>query len=191
MLQKTATLGLVYHYQFKKVLGGLFCSSTEDPICTFADADFAGQLDDRKSTSGMVFLFNGTAIMWWSKTIKTVACSSQDAEFMSLSDACREVCFIQNLLASLGYEVDKTTLFGDNKGSLCLAKNPQDHQKSKHIEVRYFFIRQKVEENRVKVQYVNTTDQLADLLTKALAAPQHQKLTLAVMGYTHKSFDEV
>ena len=110
---------------------------------------------------------------------------------MSLSDACREVCFIQNLLASLGYEVDKTTLFGDNKGSLCLAKNPQDHQKSKHIEVRYFFIRQKVEENRVKVQYVNTTDQLADLLTKALAAPQHQKLTLAVMGYTHKSFDEV
>ena len=137
----------------------------------------------------MVMLFNGTAIMWWSKIIRTVACSSQDAEFMSLSDACREVCFIQNLLNSIGYKVDKTKLFGDNKGSLCLAKNPQDHQKSKHIEVRYFFIRQKVEEGRVQVHYVNTVEQLADLLTKALPAPQHMKLTLTVMGHSCETFE--
>ena len=68
--------------------------------------------------------------------------------------------------------VDKTTLFGDNKGSLCLAKDPADHQKSKHIAVRYFFIRQRVEMQQVQVFYVKTTEQLADLLTKALATAQ-------------------
>lgn len=103
---------------------------------------------------------------------------------MALSDACREVVFIQSLLNSIGFHVDKTTLFGDNKGSLCLAKDPADHQKSKHIAVRYFFIRQRVEMQQVQVFYVKTTEQLADLLTKALATAQHTSLTLAVLGHS-------
>ena len=80
-----------------------------------------------------------------------VACSSQDTEFMALSDACCEVVFIQNLLNSISFHVNKMTLFGDNKGSLCLAKDPTDHQKSKHIAVHYFFIHQCVEEQQVQV----------------------------------------
>ena len=81
-------------------------------VCAFSDADWpwAGQLDDRKSTSGIVLMFNGTAITWWSRVIHLIACSSQDAEFMSLSDASREVVRIQNLLNSIGFHVDKTTL---------------------------------------------------------------------------------
>ena len=108
---------------------------------------------------------------------------------MALSDSCREVCFVQNLLNSIGYKVDKTSLFGDNKGSLVLAKNPSDHQKSKHIEIRYFFVRQKVEERRVQVFYVKTTDQLADLLTKALDPKQHERLSLAIMGHSLDHFN--
>jgi hypothetical protein len=186
---KTKGLGLLYHRTCQSVLGGLFYARPESPVCAFSDAAFADQLSDRKSTAGMVLMFNGCSIMWWSKIIRTVACSSQDAEFMALSDSCREVCFIQNLLNSIGYHVTKSSLFGDNKGSLCLAKNPGDHQKSKHIEVRYFFIRQKVEEERVQVAYVKTTDQLADLLTKALDTKQHERLSLAVMGHSTSSFD--
>ena len=106
---------------------------------------------------------------------------------MALSDSCREVCFIQNLLDSLGYQVTKTPLYGDNQGSLALAKNPSDHQKSKHIEVRYFFVRQKVDEGRVQVMYVKTTDQLADVLTKALDAKQHERLSLIIMGHTESA----
>ena len=128
-LAGTKPLGLLYHHRFTSVLGGVFYSHIRlpsefpDVVCAFSDADWAGQLgsDDRKSTSGMVLMFNGTAITWWSRVIHLVACSSQDAEFMALSDACREVVFIQNLLNSIGFHVDKTTLFGDNKGSLCLA----------------------------------------------------------------------
>ena len=107
---------------------------------------------------------------------------------MALSDSCREVCFVQNLLDSVGYHVDKTSLFGDNKGSLVLAKNPADHQKSKHIEVRYFFIRQKVAEQRVEVIYCKTTDMLADVLTKSLDMKQHERLSLAIMGHSTSSF---
>ena len=98
------------------------------------------------------------------------------------SDTVREVCFIQNLLSSLGFAVDNTSVFGDNKGSLTLAAHPSDHQKSKHIEVRYFWIRQKVEERRCTLKYVQTTDQLADMLTKALPDAQHNRLALIMMG---------
>ena len=103
---------------------------------------------------------------------------------MVLSNASREVVFIQNFLNSIGFHVDKTSLFVDNKGSLCLAKDPADQQKSKHIAVRYFFIRQRVEEQRVQVFYVRTTEQLTDLLTKALAKAQHTSFTLAVLGHS-------
>ena len=87
---------LFYHHKFTSVLGGVFYSRTRlpsefpDVACAFSDADWAGQLGDRKSTSSMVFIFNGTAIIWWSRVIRLVACSSQDAEFMALSDALRE-----------------------------------------------------------------------------------------------------
>ena len=189
-LAGTKQLGLLYHHQFTSVLGGVFyshiCLPSEFPdvVCAFSDADWAGQLDDHKSTSGMVLMFNGAAITWWSQVIHLVACSSQDAEFMSLSDACCEVVFIQSLLNSISFHVDKMTLFSDNKGSLCLAKDPADHQKSKHIAVRYFFICQCVEMQQVQVCYVKTTEQLADLLTKALTTAQHTILTLAVLGHS-------
>ena len=101
---------------------------------------------------------------------------------MALSDASREVIFIRNLLQGIGYKLEgPTALFGDNNGSLALANNPCD-QKSKHLEVRYFFVRQKVEQGRVAVTRVSTQDQLADVLTKALAQPQHERLCLIIMG---------
>ena len=180
---KTKHLGLLYHCTLRSVLGGLFASDFEHPVSAFSDASWADRLDDRKSTAGMVLLFNGTAIMWWSKVLRTVACSSQDAEFMALSDTSREVMFIRNLLKGIGYKLQgPTALFGDNNGSLALANNPCDHQKSKHLEVRYFFVRQKIEDRQVSVHWASTVDQLADGLTKALPQPQHERLFLLIMG---------
>ena len=91
--------------------------------------------------------------------------------------------FIQNLLLSIGFEIGQVPLFGDNKGSICLAKDPQDHQKSKHISVRYFYIRQRYEEGRIDIKYVKTAEQLADAMTKALLKEQHERLVLTIMGY--------
>ena len=121
--------------------------------------------------------------MWWSEIIRVVALSSQDAEFMALSDASREVLFLQNLLASIGCVTPKTPLFGDNRGSIVVTNRPGGHQKTKHIDIRYFFIRQQVEDGRIEVKYVSTVDQLADVLTKALGRLQHTKLVRTLMGY--------
>jgi len=179
----TPKLGLMYHAHHRSILSGLWICTDDNPIVSFSDADFAGQIDDRRSTSGMMLLFNGTAISWWSRTIKTVACSTQDAEYMALSDTARETMFCRNLLGLLGFQLNTTPVYGDNNGSLALAANPGgEHQRSKHIDVRYHYVRQVQELKEVATLKVGTDWQLADFLTKALAFIQHQFLVLIAMG---------
>ena len=187
-LGRTKKLHLRYRHQISSFLGGLFKSGEfpqfeHVPIHGFSDSDYAGQ-DDRRSTGGMFIMFCGAALMWWCRIIRTVALSSQDAEFMALSDTSREVLYVQNLLLEIGFLEEDTTLpiFGDNRGAISLANTPGCTQKSKHLDVRYFFVQQKVEEGRISVHWVVTTEQLADLLTKALAYHQHMRFTLAAMG---------
>ena len=86
----TPKLGLRYHGTHRSILSGLWSCTDNNPIVSFSDADFAGESDFRRSTEGMLLLFNGTVISWWSRTIKTVACSTQDAEYMALSDTARD-----------------------------------------------------------------------------------------------------
>ena len=174
------SFGLRFHYELRKVAGAFLYTGA--PVTAYSDASFADG-EDRRSTAGGVVMFNGTAIMWWSKTLKTVALSSQDAELMALSDCTREVVFLQNLLDSVGYSVPKVRLHGDNVGSLFVAENPGDHQKTKHIEVRYFFVRQKVEEGRVVLRFVPTAQQYADGLTKALAKGPHREGFATIQGF--------
>ena len=174
------SFGLRFHHGLRKVAGAFYYTGA--PVTAYSDASFADR-DDRKSTAGVLLLFNGTAIMWSSKTLKTIACSSQDAELMALSDCSREIVFLQNLLDSIGYSIPKVRLRGDNMGSLFVAENPANHQKTKHIEVRYFFVRQKVEEGRIVLSFVPTAEQQADFLTKALGKFLHRALTASAMGY--------
>ena len=179
----TPKLGLKYHGTHRSILSGLWKCTNDNPIVSFSDADFAGQLDDRKSTEGALVLFNGTAISWWSRTIKTVACSTQDAEYMALSDTARETMFCRNLLCLLGFELSTTPLYGDNNGSLALAANPGgEHQRSKHIDVRYHYVRQQIEEKFIAALKIGTKYQLADFTTKAIAVTQFMFLALIAMG---------
>ena len=184
-LRGTMDLQLLYHA--KPFFGGISKSVNfpdDTPVWAYSDAAWADQ-HDRKSTGGMFLFFNGSAIMWWCRTLQTVALSSQDSEFMTLSDSSRELVFLQNLLCSVGYLTKDVSaqLFGDNRGSITLANTPGDHQKSKHLDVRYFYVRQKIDDGRLEVKWVPTTHQLADLLTKALPDKQHKLLTFVVMGH--------
>lgn len=151
--------------------------SISTPIKAYTDADWAGQQDTRKSTGGLILQFNGSAVSWSSKTLRTIALSSQDAEYMALSDGSREVVYVRNVLTTLGFNLSSTDLFGDNNGSLAVAKNPAAHQKTKHIQVRYHYIRQLTEDKTIDLKRVDTQDQLADVMTKSLSAQQHQTLT--------------
>jgi hypothetical protein len=125
----------------------------------FADAAYANH-DDHKSTSGYVFLTAGGAITWKSKKQTTIALSSTQAEYIALSEAGRKACWLRNLFQELGYPQEYPTLIkGDNDGSISMAKNPQFHNRSKHIEIRWHWIRELVENNLIEIDSCHDPDQ--------------------------------
>jgi len=141
----------------------------------FADAAFANH-DDHKSTSGYVFLAAGGAITWKSKKQTTIALSTTQAEYVALSEAAREACWLRNLFDELGYPQENPTLIkGDNDGSISMAKNQQFHNRSKHIAIRWHWVRELIEQNLVTIENCRDPEQTADVLTKALACLKHNK----------------
>ena len=136
----------------------------------FSDSDWASSKEDRKSTTGYCFLLNseGPLISWKSKKQQTVALSSCEAEYMALTAATQEAIFISNLAEEFDIVADAPTpIFGDNQGSIALVKNPVSHEKSKHIDIKHHFVREKFNDGVIDVTYVPTKENVADLMTKA------------------------
>lgn len=134
----------------------------------YSDADYAGDRQTRRSTSAYVFLFGGNVISWSSERQKCVALSTTESEYMAASNAIKELLWLQNLLMELiGADV-KTTFLMDNQSAIRLIKNPEFHKRTKHIDVRYHFIREKFEEGRFNLDFVPSEEQVADVLTKGL-----------------------
>ncbi|KAK1413456.1 hypothetical protein QVD17_35229 [Tagetes erecta] len=135
----------------------------------YCDADYAGDLDTRRSTTGYVFKMGSSAVVWCSKRQPTVSLSTTEAEYRAAAMATQEMVWLKLLLSDLKQEVDeKVELFCDNMSSIYLANNPTFHARSKHIEVHYHFVREKVLEDKVDLKYVNTHHQVADVFTKSL-----------------------
>lgn len=149
----------------------------EAKLVGYSDADMAGDIDDRKSTTGVVFLLGGSPVSWQSQKQKVVALSSCEAEYIAATTAaCQGVWLAQLLGDMLGKEAGSATLLVDNKSAIQLCRNPVFHDRSKHIETRYHFIRQCVEGGKIAVDYIHTDEQLADILTKALGRVKFQGL---------------
>ncbi|GKA18529.1 putative RNA-directed DNA polymerase [Tanacetum coccineum] len=136
----------------------------------FTDSDHGGDPVGGKSTRGMIFYLGRNAITWQSQKQKTVALSSCEAEFMAATSVACQAIWLANLVKELtGQQVEPTTLFVDNKSAIALMKNPVFHGRSKHINIRFYFIRECVEQGKIIVEHVNSKDQRADLFTKASA----------------------
>jgi hypothetical protein len=143
----------------------------------FVDSDFAGCEDSRKSTTGWVFTLAGGPVSWSSQRQKKVATSTMDAEYIAGAEAAKEAVWIRNFINDLripGVHVDTVPPYIDNNSALKLTRNPEFHSRSKHIDVKHHFIREKVEEGVINTQRVDTTDNLADVFTKALGKPIHE-----------------
>lgn len=138
-------------------------------LCCYSDSDLAGDLDDRRSTGGMVFYFNNCPVSWSSQKQRTVALSTCEAELMAAAAAtCQAIWLMGVLKEMIGSHPLKTTLFVDNQSAMDLIKNPVHHARSKHIDTRFYFIRECVEHGQIQVRHVNSNEQRADIMTKAL-----------------------
>jgi hypothetical protein len=150
-----------------------------DLVCNlqcFCDSDFAGDPLSRKSTSGMVFMNGGGAICWKSQRQKCIALSTTEAEFISASQASKEAVWLSNLLNELDSLSETPVLKIDNQSAIKLIRNPTFHNRTKHIDIRYKFIRDLCESNQLNVSYCSSDAQAADLLTKALPKARFEKL---------------
>jgi hypothetical protein len=157
-LKATLNYELVYEGSLESLVG-------------YTDSDWAGDTDTRRSTAGYVFNLGSGAISWQSKRQSAVALSSCEAEYMGQTQATREAIWLRRLLQELMQQDERplaTIIFGDNQGALALARNPQFHPRTKHVDIQYNYSRERQEAGDVDFRYIQTADQVADGLTKAL-----------------------
>ncbi|MCO5573965.1 hypothetical protein L7F22_027743 [Adiantum nelumboides] len=136
----------------------------------YSDSDYATDLVDRKSISGNAFFLGTGAISWSSKKQNTISLSSTDAEYKALTTSACESIWLQRCLQELGFYASgqPTPILCDNTSAEALAKNPVMHQRTKHIEVREHFIKEKVQSGNISLHHCNTKENIADIFTKAL-----------------------
>ena len=138
----------------------------------WVDADYAGCKDTRKSHTGYVLMLNGAAISWKSKRQATVSLSSAESEFIAASQCGQEVIYLREILKGFGAaQTDSTRLYEDNQACIAMSENTVHRERSRHIDVRKYFVRELVEEKVLKLIPCGTKDMTADALTKSLAYP--------------------
>ena len=160
---------------------GLSYGGDSSGLQGFCDADYAGDVDTRRSTTGYIYILNGGAISWSSRRQQTVAASTTEAEYMAAAEAVKEGLWLRKLLADIGMGLKTITINADNQSALKLLKNPVTSLRSKHIDVLYHFARERVMRNEVEFEYVPTEYNVADVFTKALPEAKH-KFCCACMG---------
>ena len=137
-------------------------------ISAFSDADWAGCSDDRRSTGGFAVFLGAILVSWQAKKQATVSHSSTEAEYKYLANATAEVIWVQSLLDELGVRQSKVpVLWCDNIGATYLSANPVFHARTKHIEVDFHFVRERVAQKKLDIRIISTHDQVPDGFTKA------------------------
>ncbi|KAG5899309.1 hypothetical protein JTB14_029262 [Gonioctena quinquepunctata] len=157
-LKGTLDYGLLYRAEFKLKELEAYC-----------DADYGGDLNTRRSRTGIVCKYSAGAITWASQKQKSVVLSTTEAEYVAASEGTKEVIWLIRLLNEFAQHSEYIpTLRVDNASAIKLAKNPEFHKRSKHIEMRYHFVREKYQEGVIKIEHIDGQKQIADIMTKPL-----------------------
>ena len=170
-LKDTTNLGISYKPSSDKIFD----------IIVYSDSDWGTNVDDRRSKTGYTVLVAGGAVVWQTKSQKTVALSSCEAELYAACEAVKEILWLIMFFTELKLKFRKPILYVDNQGAIALAKNPVLHQRTKHIDIRYFFIREKIDNQMFEMLYIETTRNLADLFTKPVILAVQRRLLKELM----------
>ncbi|GJS38717.1 retrovirus-related pol polyprotein from transposon TNT 1-94 [Tanacetum coccineum] len=162
-------------------------------LTAFADADHAGCQDTRRSTSGSMQLLGDRLVSWSSKRQKSAAISSTEAEYIALSGCCAQILWMRSQLTDYGFGFNKIPMYCDNKSAIALCCNNVQHSRSKHIDIRFHFIKEHVENGVIELYFVNTEYQLADIFTKALGRNRIEFLInkLGMRSFTPKTLKQL
>lgn len=154
-------------------------NSVKEGLSAYTDADFGGDETTRRSTSGVLVMHNGAAIAWTSTLQKSVSLSTTEAEFVAASEGAKQLIWNCRLMEELGVNLDKPTLYVDNASAIKLTKNPEFHKRSKHIEIRHYFVRECYQNGYFDVQHIEGKKQIADIFTKPLGPQRFMELRSA------------
>ena len=135
----------------------------------YTDADYAGSRVDRKSTSGSCQLLGNMIVSWFSKKQNSVALSTSEAEYIAAGSCCAQILWMKHQLEDYGISFEHVPIMCDNTSAINLSRNPIQHSRTKHIEIRYHFIRDHVQKGDIELEFVSTNMQLADIFTKPLS----------------------
>ena len=156
--------------------GIMYCHCSDSMLVGYCDADWAGSADDRKSTSGGCFYLGNNLISWFSKKQNCVSLSTAEAEYIAAGSSCSQLVWMKQMLKEYNVEQDVMTLYCDNLSAINISKNPVQHSRTKHIDIRHHYIRDLVDDKVITLEHVDTEEQIADIFTKALDANQFEKL---------------
>ena len=167
----------IFRYLRGTIQFGLLYSKEDGTLIGYSDADWGGDCNDYKSTTGYLFQMGGAAVSWKSKKQSCVALSTAEAEYMALSSAAQEAVWLRELNSDLGNPQSQPILmYEDNQSAIAMARNPQSHGRSKHINIRYHFIREQVSDDKICLKYCPTEDMIADFLTKGVGPEKFARL---------------
>ena len=181
-LRGTSKLGLVFNGKNEKAIPTDKNKLSSD-IVVYVDSDWSGDTDERKSTTGFYVFIYGCVVNWWSKKQTTVSLSSAEAEYMAICAATQEVKWVRIFMKEvlMNEELESTIMFSDSQSAIDISKNDVHHGRTKHIDIRHHFIRQEINNGEIKLEWIATHYQLADMLTKALGVKVFLNLRNQIM----------
>ncbi|KAG8489015.1 hypothetical protein CXB51_016942 [Gossypium anomalum] len=159
------------HVPYSSAVGSLMYvmfGRTKDRVIGYVDTDFAGDLDRRRSLIGYVFTIRGCTISWKATSQTTVALSTTEAEYMAITEACKEAIWLKGLFSKLNEDLQISTVFCDSQSAIFLTKDQMFHKRIKHINVRYHFVHDIIARGDIVVSKISTHENPADMMTKSL-----------------------
>ncbi|KAI3667612.1 hypothetical protein L6452_42678 [Arctium lappa] len=172
----TAVKRILKYLKGSPNLGLWYPKDSRFELTAFTDADHAGCKLDRKSTSGSCQFIGDKLVSWTSKKQNCVSTSTAEAEYVAAASCCSQVLWMTTQLRDFGYNYKRVPIYCDSKSAISITANPVHHSKTKHIDVRYHFIKDHVEKGNIEMHFVQTDFQLADLFTKPLDEKRFQFL---------------